>query len=106
MLQRIVDSITPEALFLSLYYGSGVLLIRSDEFKGFYDKCIVGAQNVSAFCSAFTGEPFSYATVKRGEDFTVNYKSLSVCTGALNIDKNRLTIVAAIQPGPLVKVNA
>ena len=106
MLQRIVDSITPEALFLSLYYGSGVLLIRSDEFKGFYDKCIVGAQNVSAFCSAFTGEPFSYATVKRGEDYSVKSNSLSVCKGALNIDKNRLTIVAAIQPGQLVKVNA
>ena len=87
-----MDSITPEALFLSLYYGSGVLLIRSDEFKGFYDKCIVGAQNVSAFCSAFTGEPFS----------CIGFS----CIGALKMDKNRLTIVAAIQPGPLVKVNA
>ena len=30
---RTCDSITPEALILSLKYGSGVLLIKSDEFK-------------------------------------------------------------------------
>ena len=64
--QRIVDSITPEALFLTLYYGTGVLLIRSDEFKGFYDKFIIGAQNMSSFCSAYSGEPFNYTTVARG----------------------------------------
>ena len=30
---RIVDCITPEALFLSLFHGSGVLLLKSDEYK-------------------------------------------------------------------------
>lgn len=34
-----VDSITPEALILSLRYGSGVLMIRSDEFKVCYTNC-------------------------------------------------------------------
>ena len=31
--QRTIDVVTPEALILCLYYGSGVLLIKSDEFK-------------------------------------------------------------------------
>ena len=30
---RMADSITPEAMFLSLYHGSGVLLLKSDEYK-------------------------------------------------------------------------
>ena len=30
---RMADSITHEALFLSLYHGSGVLLLKSDEYK-------------------------------------------------------------------------
>ena len=64
--QRIVENVTPEALFLTLFHSSGALVIRSDEFKGFYDKFIIGAQNLSSFCSAFTGEPFNYTTVSRG----------------------------------------
>ena len=66
LFQRIVENVTPEALFLTLFHGSGVLLIRSDEFKGFYDKFIIGAQNLSSFCSAYTGVPFNYTTVSRG----------------------------------------
>ena len=31
--QRVADCITPEALFLSLYHGSGNLLLKSDEYK-------------------------------------------------------------------------
>ena len=31
--QRTIDVVTPEALILCLYHGSGVLLIKSDEFK-------------------------------------------------------------------------
>ena len=123
--KRIVDSITPEALFLSLYHGSGILLIRSDEFKGlqkftllyinhiiiiilftgFYDKFINGAQNVSAFCSAFTGEPINYTTVKRGEHFQIWIKFFFLIlgiSGGLNIYNNRLTLLGSIQPGPLV----
>ena len=34
--------------------------------QGFYDKCIIAAQNASAFCSAYTGETINYTTVKRG----------------------------------------
>ena len=30
---RLADSITPEALFLSLHHGSGNLLLKSDEYK-------------------------------------------------------------------------
>ena len=30
---RLADTITPEALILSLHYGSGNLVIKSDEFK-------------------------------------------------------------------------
>ena len=30
---RIMECITPEALFLSLFHGSGVLLLKSDEYK-------------------------------------------------------------------------
>ena len=30
---RLADTITPEALILTLHYGSGNLLIKSDEFK-------------------------------------------------------------------------
>ena len=57
-------------------------MIKTDEFKvctqncyvktniyyyqGFYDKYVVGAQNVSALASAHSGEPISYTTVKRG----------------------------------------
>ena len=70
--KRIVDSITPEALVLTLYHGSGCICICCDEFKGFYEKCIIGTQNVSAFTSAHTGETISYTTVKRGKSLEVS----------------------------------
>ena len=73
-----MDSVTPEALFMTMYYGSGVLLIRSDEFKGFYDKFIVGAQNISSFCSAYSGEPFNYTTVGRGK-LVISIKTQRSC---------------------------
>lgn len=87
--QRIVDTITPEALFLALFYGNGNLLMKADEFKGLYDKFIVGAQNISALCSAFSGEPINYTTVKRGP---------------LTIYESRLGIFGSIQPALLVEI--
>ena len=34
---RVADTITPEALVLTLHYGSGNLVIKSDEFKVRFD---------------------------------------------------------------------
>ena len=81
---RTCDITTPEALIMSLYSGSGVLLINSDEFKvgiipsktfvrlrfiqGFYEKCILNC-NESAICSAFTCEPIKHTTIKRGNKY-------------------------------------
>ena len=35
-------------------------------FQGFFDKCIEKADNISAVCSAFSGEEIKYTTIKRG----------------------------------------
>ena len=81
---RLADQITAEALMLSLHYGSGMLVIKADEFlvsssfsfnfidnqphfvlQGFFTKCVERQDNMSAICSAFTGEVVKYTTVKR-----------------------------------------
>jgi hypothetical protein len=84
---RVVDGVTPEALFLTLYYGNGVLLLKSDEFKSCWDKFMVAGQNISAICSAHSGEPINYTTVKRGP---------------LTIYESRLGIYGVVQPSLFV----
>jgi hypothetical protein len=35
--------------------------------QGFFEKCVEKADNISAICSAFSGEEVKYTTVKRGK---------------------------------------
>ena len=73
--------------------------------KGFWDKCVEAAHNVSAICSLYSGEEVLYTTVKRGS-LKFLYFDAFQCNflGSVRIPKNRVSISGCIQPGPLLAI--
>ena len=57
--------------------------------QGYHLKCVERQENVSAICSAFTGEVIKYTTVRRGE---------------VSIYDSRLNIYGCIQPELLAEL--
>ena len=95
-------------MILSLYHGSGCLTINCDEFKGFHEKYLKGAQNISALTSAYSGETISYTTVKRGITdiwaFGDSKKILILfVVGNVCVYDHLLNIYGCIQPEGLVR---
>ena len=90
------------------------MVVVAFAFKGFYEKCIIGTQNVSAFTSAHTGETISYTTVKRGKSLEVSlFISLQICVdqlflsntlGSVCVYDHRVTIYGCVQPEGLVRM--
>ena len=72
------------------------------DILGVFRKLYHLIDNISAVCSAFSGEEVKYTTVKRGVFFSVNFFfENNFVAGEVCIYDSRLSIFGNIQPGPL-----
>ena len=85
------------------FYFKVFILFLIQLLKGFHDKCVEKADNTSCICSAFSGEEKMNCTVKRGlgHEWIFFFLILVFDIGSITIYENRLTLVGALQPGPL-----